>query len=490
MAARLKHAAQATFAKLFGLHSAPTKTQTEIQRTYTGLGAEFGQPITAANITFALKREPVAHRIVFAVAHDVFDNWFEVEPLQQETAETEKVDKQKFNESVRKVLLLLNAKDVFTQVAIFERAYGWSIVVLGYKDKGATLKAPVLQPEKIVSLEAFSPPLITSVEVDKRKESPRFGLPLFYKVKISDTEEVEVHFSRVIHFATRKIELGYKGVSVLEPVWDDLTVLRNIRWGMGQTMYRYGSGFPVVTVKGATKEQIDEYKREWGPLTAQTSMWCDENTSIEFKGLAGRALDPEPYYTPIMENISAGTSIPMAILRGAQAGQLAGSEVNEREYFKLISDCQSRYEPGIMDLIDRLMETKQVPDVHYRINWLGGFEINPRDQAAAELDKVRALEVRTNWMTVNEIREEQGLERIPGGDIVLGLSKIQAGGFSSLNTNVLSKRKWQLERKFGKPVDRLLADKIGKGESVNKICRDLGISTQTYYAWVEEYGLR
>jgi len=218
-------------------------------------------------------------------------------------------------------------------------------------------------------------------------------------------------------------------------------------------------------------------------------MWADENTTIEFKGLAGRALDPEPYYTSIMENISAGSGIPMAILRGAQAGTLAGSEVNEREYFKQISDCQSRYEPYIMDLIDRLMETKQIPDVHYRINWLGGFEINPRDKAAAELDKVRALALMTNWMTVNEIRRLEGLPRIPGGDVVLGLSKLQGAAFSN-SASVTSKRKLQLERKFGKPVDKLLADRIASGHSVNKICRDLGISTQTFYSWAEEYGLR
>ena len=468
--------------KLFGIHSVPSKTQAELQRTYTGLGAEFGQTITDANITFALKREPVANRIVFAVAHDIFDNWFEVEPLE------EGVDKEKFNEAVQKVLLLLNAKDVLTQVATFERAYGWSIVVISYQDKAPTLKTAVLLPEKIVSLEAYAPTMITDVKTDKNKNSPRFGLPEIYKVKIAEREEVEVHHTRVIHFATRKIEPGYKGVSVLEPVWDDLTVLRNIRWGMGQTMYRYGSGFPVVTVKGATKEQIDEYKREWGPLTAQTSMWCDENTSIEFKGLAGRALDPEPYYVPIMENISAGTSIPLAILRGAQAGQLAGSEVNEREYFKLISDCQSRYEPGIMDLIDRLMETKQIPDVHYKINWVGGFEINLRDQAAAELDKSRSLELKTNWMTVNEIRQLEGLDPIPGGDVVLGLSKLQ-GVFSNVNS-ATSKRKLELERKFGKPIDKLLADMIAAGHSVNKICRDLGIGKQTFYSWVEEYALK
>jgi len=105
--------------------------------------------------------------------------------------------------------------------------------------------------------------MVTEVKVDEDRNSERFGLPELYKVKVSSGEEVEVHFSRVIHFATRKLEPGYNGISVLEPVWDDLTVLRNIRLGMGQTMYRYGSGFPVVTVKGATKEQIDQYKREW-----------------------------------------------------------------------------------------------------------------------------------------------------------------------------------------------------------------------------------
>ena len=60
----------------FAVASKFSGTQTEIQRVYTGLGAEFGQPLTYDNVTFAIKREPVAHRIVFAVAHDVFDNWF------------------------------------------------------------------------------------------------------------------------------------------------------------------------------------------------------------------------------------------------------------------------------------------------------------------------------------------------------------------------------------------------------------------------------
>jgi len=457
-----------------------------IPRAPTRLGAGFGEKITDSDITFAVKREPVAHRIVFTVAHDIYDNWFEVEPM-----EGEKEEKERFNEAVQKALFQLNAKDIFTQAAVYERAYGWSIILLGYQDKGETLKSPVLNPEKIVDLEAYGPPQVTKVEVDKDKDSPRFGEPEIYMVMRSGSESVEVHHSRVIHFATRKLEAGYKGINVLEPVWDDLTNLRNIRWGMGQTMYRYGSGFPVITIEGAGKEELEEWSRTWGPLTARTSMFKNEKQDIEFKGLAGRALDPEPYYTPIMENISAGTSIPMAILRGAQAGQLAGSEVNEREYFKLVSDCQSRYEPGVRHLIDELIKIGQIETKvkDYRINWKGAFEINPRDQAATELDKNRGLMLKTNWMTVNEVRKLEGLEPIPEADVVLGLSKIQGGQMAAVMDRELSKRKRELQQKFGKPVRELLAERIKRGESVNKICRDIGISTATFYSWAEEYNL-
>ena len=170
----------------FAVISKASGTQTEIQRVYTGLGAEFGQPLTYDNITFAIKCEPVAHRIVFAVAHDVFDNWFTIEPLE------EGVDKEKFDEQAQKVLLLLNAQDVFKQAAVFGKAYGWSIIVFGYQDKGVTLRDPVLVPEKIVSLEAYAPKMITSVQTDKNRQSARFGLPETYKIKIAENEEVSL----------------------------------------------------------------------------------------------------------------------------------------------------------------------------------------------------------------------------------------------------------------------------------------------------------
>jgi DNA invertase Pin-like site-specific DNA recombinase len=107
----------------------------------------------------------------------------------------------------------------------------------------------------------------------------------------------------------------------------------------------------------------------------------------------------------------------------------------------------------------------------------------------AELDKTRSLTLKTNWMTVNEIRQMAGLERLPGADVVLGLSKLQNGTLQNISS-ATSKRKLELERKFGKLVDKLLADRIAAGKSVNKICRELGIGKQTFYSWAEEYQLK
>lgn len=392
--------------------------------------ADFGDPITNTDLLFAVKREPVAHRVVFAVAHDIFDNWFSIDVV------GEKPDT-RFNDQIQGILEDLNAKSVFTEMAVYERLFGTAIIVVGFSDYGDDLSKPVKDPQSVEDIVAYSPLefIVQSSDEDKDPQSPRFGLPEFYTL-YQDGKRVRVHYSRVIHFATRLLDHPYMGLSVLEPIYDDLVLLRNIRWGLGQTIVRYGSGFPDITLKGRNAKQIDDFilSKQMETVNARTYFVHSDNEQLEFKGIGGVTLDPEKYYVPIMESISAGAGIPMAILRGAQAGTLAGSEVNEREYFKIISDAQSRYEPGIRALIDMLIECGQVRWFYnvprkYRISWGGGFEVNERDRALTQLSIAQAMNVRSNWMTINEIRAsmEPPLEPLPSpqGDVILGLEKLQ-----------------------------------------------------------------
>jgi phage-related protein (TIGR01555 family) len=397
--------------------------------------ADFGMALSERDLLFAVRREPVANRIVFQVAHDVFDNWFKVKEI------AEKPDP-KFNDEVQRVLDELNAKAVFTEMAVYERLFGWAIIAMSFVDYGNDPSKEVKNPKEIRELLPYSSLQfsVQSSDEDKDPESSRFGLPVLYTVRqgVSGGQQTKLHYTRVIHSATRLLDHPYKGMSVLEPVYDDLTVLRNIRWGLGQTLFRYGSGFPDIEITGAKKGDLDdlEASQQFKSLQARTYFLHNEKTKLEFKGVAGRALNPEPYYLPVMENISAGSGVPLAILRGAQAGALTGSEVNEREYFKLISDAQSRYEPAIYQLLDALIECGQIKFKYgthrdYRIVWLGAFEMSEQTKASVELQQAQARDLKTNWMTVDELRAEQELQELPEGvgKVVLGLEKAKAQPF-------------------------------------------------------------
>jgi phage-related protein (TIGR01555 family) len=424
------------------------KVATESDRTGLGIRgagessqATFGEPISVSDLLFAVRREPVAHRVVFTVAHDIFDNWFEVD----EVAEQPDPD---FDSDVQKALSALNAKSVFTQMAVFERLYGWAIIVIGYVDDGETLADPVENASEIRELAAYGPTQfsVQSIDEDNNPKSERFGLPVHYTLSRGHgSGRVKVHHSRVMHFASRLLGHAYKGLSVLEPIYDDLTVLRNIRWGMGQTLFRYGSGFPDIEIQGASKKQLDEFEasQQFKNLNARTYFLHNEKQKVEFKGLAGRTLNPEPYYSPIMENLSAGSGVPMAILRGAQAGALTGSGVNEREYFKIVSDAQSRYEPGLRQLIDLLIEAGQIQQVEeHKINWLGGFEVNPVDKSVIEVNNARADSLREDFLTVNELRARQDppLNPVPGpdGEAIPGLLRLHQSSLSRVLKEVES----------------------------------------------------
>jgi len=401
----------------------------------TGGGGEYGADIDNLNRTFAIKREPVAHRVVFTVAHDIFDNWFKLEIEGDESKQKSKT----FDKTVQDYLKRLKAKRELTRMSVYERAYGWSIIVLGYSDGTETLSDPLQEPTALNEIKTYSPVAINKVEEEKSKDNPRYGLPNIYHISRSGlAAPLKVHYTRVIHFATRLLDHDYKGMGVLDPIWDDLVTLRNIRWGMGQTMYRYGSGFPDITFENADKTQIEDWidSGAFENLSARTYFAHNEKQILDFKGLQGRALDPMNYYLPPMEHISSGTGIPLAILRGVQAGALTGSEVNQMEYYGLISDEQSGYEDGIRQLIDIILQLNGEESPDYTFNWLGGFELDELKQAELERTKAETLQIQGQWHTKNEIRkmEDPDAEDLKeGGDELLGANQFQP--FEDKNQN-------------------------------------------------------
>lgn len=421
------------FKRIGNATATPSGTGITIPRGGTGGGGEYGAVINDQLRTFAILREPIAYRVVFTLAKDIFDNWFTLEGRNYRTpitvegaAEETKKDKQQFNRRVQKLLDEVHAKQELTRMAVFERGYGWAIIVLGYNDSAEALTEPYTGSGGLQEIKAYGPPSIASVDEVKDPNDPRYGLPEYYHLtRIGGIGDLKIHYSRVIHFATRLIDHDWKGKSVLDPIWDDLTTLRNIRWGMGQTMYRYGSGFPDITFTGAEDAEIQAWidAGNFADLSARTFYAHNEDAVLDFKGVAGHTLDPMNYYLPPMEHISCGTGIPLALLRGIQVGAVTGSQTDVANLESLLSAEQTAYEDGIRQLITALVGQEG----DYEFEWQSGFELDEAQKQAIALQYAQELDYLWSFMKRNEIRkridpELPELSAEEGGDDLKGKS--------------------------------------------------------------------
>jgi hypothetical protein len=386
-----------------------------------------GMQLNELDLLLAAKREPVCKRVVLDVAYDIFSKGFTVEEVSENPDPN-------WSREVSKVLDGLNARSCLTRLVEYERLFGWSILALTYVDYGEDASKELKNPREIRDLLPLSTLQCTvqSSDEESNLESSRFGLPVLYTVRRSGygAKREKIHFSRVIHCATRLLDHHWKGVPVLEVMFDDQSIFRNTRWGLGETIVRNCAGFADITVKETSKKKLDEFeaRHDLHNLNARSYFLHGDESTVDWVGAKGKALDPEPYVTPILESLSCGSRIPMSHLRGATAGTLAGSEVNDREYWGGIASLQKLVEPVIWELVDKLIETGQISKVNdYRVVWPAGFELTETAKATIKAQTAQAHSLETDWRTIDEIRAEEGLDALPNGQgkVVLGLERLK-----------------------------------------------------------------
>ena len=383
----------------------------------------FGSPISMSQIVFAAMREPVAKRVVVDVAFDMIAKGFKVE----EESEEPNPD---WSRQVSRVLDELDTKEKLRELVIFERLYGWAAIGLSLIDYGENPKQPVLNPKKLLSLTVFSDHncTIQSSDEEKNTESERAGLPNLYTVKIGSKQK-KIHWTRMIHFASRRMGHPWRGVPALAVLYSDLTAYRNAREQIVHTIKTHAGGFADITLKGKkSQRQLEKFEQDndLANLDSRTRFVHDNNSKIDWIGAKGKALDPSPYVDVSLESLSCGSRIPVSHLKGATAGTIAGSEVNDREYWGGIAMQQSLLERTIWDLIDLLMMTGQIDFVEdYNLVWPPGFELSDQTIAEIKLKEAQTHKLQLDWMTVDEIRADEGLDPLldGAGDFVGGLSR-------------------------------------------------------------------
>ncbi len=424
------------FAGLGAGHDIMTPGQNFTSADLYGSQRTFGGTIGDLERLFASQREPILKWLVSYVASDIYDQGFRVVEVGNEDDDT-------LDDAVQAVLLKLKAKKVLTRLTVFERRWGTSVLLLGYSthEEKFDWKKPFYKDdgnpaEEDVELLQIIPYPLSRMKIAKEikdKSSLRYGQPELYDIfRGNMVTPLRVHWTRVILDAPRLDEHPYLGLSVMDPVWDDATGWRNIRWALYQMLWRYGMGYPHFQFEGADRDDLDDWEAAGGltDFFVRGVFLSDEKATVKFVGLEGITVDPKEYINMAYMSMATGSRISQDILKGVSAGAVTGSETNLKEYAKKISNEQSDVEDVPLELVRRLIETGQVEfDLEtkaFALEWKGAFETNELDTARIDLQQSLARKNETEYLTLDEVRKNAGEDPLKeDGDKVLGVERLK-----------------------------------------------------------------
>jgi hypothetical protein len=319
----------------------------------------FQETITEQDYLIAAKRNQVGFNIIYNVAQDAVTCGFRCVDDNEEVLHD-------FDKQVSKLYLKEIEKSLLNAFAS-ARLYGSAGILIGFvKSRNLSLKR--IYGSRVNYLYALPETLI-------RKKNPKedaqgqteFPLELAnYELKSYNNGIIDG--SRLVHLQPFTIEPDLDGTSVLESVYDLLTVLKNADWSVGQNIFRHSSGLTFITPgDGASQEQIDAIRDVTENTNAKSIVTLIPGCSTT--SVPASTLNPGQYYDVLMGQISAGCNIPVSILTGAQSGQ-GVSENDRRDYADFLTGIQkSCLTPALKEILNIYQESTQLPKQEFEIRW-------------------------------------------------------------------------------------------------------------------------
>ena len=230
-------------------------------------------------------------------------------------------------------------------------------------------------------------------------KEPRYGLPLTYEVVISgeendSTSNIIVHYSRVIHVTSGRIESETYGTPRLEPVFNRLMDLEKIVGASAEMFWRGARpGYqakidPDFTMTTTNKEDLEDQLDEYEHYLRRILV----NEGVTYEAMATQVADPSNHVDVLIQMISAQTEIPKRILTGSERGELSSTQDLSAWLATIEARRLEFAEPVIVrQFVDRMIVLGILPAPtkgEYTVQWEDLFALT--DKERVEIGKSRA----------------------------------------------------------------------------------------------------
>lgn len=291
------------------------------------------------------------------------------------------------------------ASDFLTLWSFHYEIYGETFI---YKAKGETTG-------KVKELYLLNPAAIELVIVE--------GELMGYKLHKNNGGNIFFELDEIIHDKRANPFNEWRGMSVMERASDYVNIEIVTTTFTLNYMRNNASPSGIVTLPNMTPETFKQFAAQWregyeGPTNAGKTAFV-RGEGVDFKAVGATLQDVDQEITRKMakDDVLMMFGVPKGLLGIGDSKGIGTNEIEPLEYVFAKYNTEPR-----MKRLDRIWETML----------LGG---NKTDQAQdvthtspIPSDKKFKLETHKTgvnvWMTVNEVREEQGLEPIEGGDVL------------------------------------------------------------------------
>lgn len=397
--------------------------------TYAGLrhmDRELGykETLLAEDFKSRFERGHIARRIVSVYPEET---WFPEPELQDDPdPETDT----EFESSFREMAKRLGFFSKLMRADVLANRGEFGVLLLGAGGEfDQELPRSTNGAEGLMYLQPYGQDRAVIEEIETDRTSPRYGLPRMYKISVPrkssgrhlHTEQVLVHWSRVIHLAEGVLDNDYLGEPRLRAVWnllDDLT--KNVGGGSEATWKRADPGIHVNTpLFGPDNQPLniegdDDVEDQWQEYRHGLGR------SIYTQGAELNLLDTAiaqfgPNAQTVLKLIAATIEVPLRKLIGSERGELASSQ-DAKAWNQKIGRRRSVYgEPTLEQVISRLVEYRYLPapsNDEYAVKWPQAEEQTEQERVEqvallAEANERQFKAEGSVIVTANEIRADR-----------------------------------------------------------------------------------
>lgn len=290
-----------------------------------------------------------------------------------------------------------NATDFLTLWSFFYEIYGETFIYTARGEKTNKIK-------ELYLLNPAQMELVIS-----------YGELLGYKFHKANGSEVPFTLEEVIHDKRPNPFNEWRGMSVMERASTYIdTELVTSTFTLNY-MKNNASPSGIVSLPNMTKESFNMFAQQWrenyeGPENAgKTAFVRGEGTDFKAVGATLKDVDQEITRKMSKEDVLMMFDVPKGLLGVADTKGLGVSDLEPLEYIFAKYNTEPR-----MKRLDRIFET-MLQDDPQQVKDISHVSPIPDDKKFALETNKAGVNV---WLTVNEVREQQGLPPLPDGDVL------------------------------------------------------------------------